>query len=75
MITLTIDSHYIPSQERQSESYKLKKNKFEIFSTIFTRGTPSEVAWYDIYIYIFSWNIFFALARFIWNLWGNFVFR
>ena len=25
MITLTIDSHYIPSQERQRESYKLKK--------------------------------------------------
>ena len=31
MITLTIDSHYIPSQERQSESYKLKKISLKFF--------------------------------------------
>ena len=31
MITPTIDSHYIPSQERQSESYKLKKISLEFF--------------------------------------------
>ena len=31
MITLTSDSRYIPSQERQSESYKLKKINLEFF--------------------------------------------
>ena len=56
MITHTSDSHKIPGQKKTKSKLQILKNcrklKFCNFARNFTRDTPSEVAWSDVYI----WN-------------------
>ena len=54
IITHTGDSHQIPSQKKTKSKLQIFKNCQKVwhFANKFTRNTPSEVAWYDVWI----WN-------------------